>query len=46
MADPTKAAPEAEDDSMPYFAPLVEETFAEKFTRKFKADPLVSVASL
>ena len=30
---------------MPYFAPLVEETFAEKFTRKFKADPLVPVGA-
>ena len=28
---------------MPYFAPLVEETFAEKFTRQFKADPLVPI---
>lgn len=49
MADPSKAAPaasaaETEADAMPYFTPLVEETFAEKFTRKFKADPLVSDA--
>ena len=31
------------DDDMIYFPPLVEETFAEKFTRKFKADPLIPV---
>jgi hypothetical protein len=31
------------DDDVIYFPPLVEETFAEKFTRKFKADPLIPI---
>ena len=34
-----------QEEDMPYFAPLVEETFAEKFTRKFKADPLVPIGA-
>ncbi len=28
-----------------FFPPIVEETFAEKFTRKFKADPLVPIGA-
>ena len=32
------------DDEI-YFPPLIEETFAERFTRKFKADPLVPVGA-
>jgi hypothetical protein len=28
-----------------FFPPLVEETFAERFTRKFRADPLVPVGA-
>ena len=38
-------ASSGQEEDMPYFAPLVEETFAEKFTRKFKADPLVPVGA-
>ena len=39
----TQTMSSTNDDDMIYFPPLVEETFAEKFTRKFKADPLIPV---
>ena len=31
------------DDDYVYFPPMIDETFAEKFTRKFKADPLIPI---